>query len=406
MVIKRNSIAPVRIITAAIIGACLHSPAATAAASGEEAEEVDVAYILDGMRAERERLVRGVYRVAGTYADEITESQQFTGGKTLRKGRVEILGAFDHVAGVMRFDRALPAWSLPSGPLRSATRRAGLEKPPEETKFVFSRRQGESCHYFSLANRLEIWPPDVIEPSSMSLAGGWMDVRAIGLYNLDQLFKGTSLNDILERRFTQTRPTARRQRNGQYLVTWQLSAFERWRCWIAPEQGFAPVRFVGQFRLPELGETQWREPHLRREVEWQEISGVWAPRSYRDLYAKELPPKTPPQPPDYRYKATYQVSEHVWNFDWESINKPINEELLDPEHLDVPNGTKVFDNRSNQPVYLYTVGDPRRPMDLAALASQTLSSGARVTLLVVNIGLILLISTSIVIRRRRGGAAE
>jgi hypothetical protein len=373
------------------------TPCVACAQTGD-AKSPDLSFVLDGIKAERQRLRSGVYRIVGSYAEEVTHGRE---SDAQRSGKVDAFCAFDHLNGFVRFDRTVPSWLMPERKLLSAARAANVAVAPAELTFIYCKTPGHSAHYFSLAKRLELWATDTISPSSMPLAGGWMDIRALGFYNLDQVFTGLSFDDVLTKRFVKRKPDLSQEPNGQFLLTWILDDIERWQCWIDPKKGFSPIRFTGQFKLPELHETEWRNPHLEREIEWEFISNVWVPRTYRDKYVKEFPPKNPPKPPEFKYDPRYLVMRYVWNITWQSINEPVDKKYFDYEQLDLPDGTKVVDWRSKQPVFLHTIGAPKRRMDLAAVAKDRSWSTTRIAIIAVNALLVFVLAILYIVRRLR-----
>jgi len=156
----------------------LFAPRAIRGSDGDDPRQM-LTSLVAGLKTERQRLRQGVFRVHGV---EIREDPAPVGKL---EGPVEMFGAFDFDKGCYRFDRRSPSWKL-----------EGKEKELLDRKIC--RAPELSLHYNSRYARLEIHAPDVVDPQTLLVTDGYLDVRCVGIYSFGQLFDSLELEDACE----------------------------------------------------------------------------------------------------------------------------------------------------------------------------------------------------------------
>ena len=188
--------------------------------------------------------------------------------------------------------------------------------------------------------------------------------------------------------------------NGVFRVDWTATPITHMTWWIDTSRGFTSIRLERRYRLPELGETEWRDPHETHDVTWEQIDDVWVPSTYRVFKQLELTPDKPPKPTDYKYTPRYRKFTYRYTFQWESVNETVDERYFDYEDFDVPDGTYVADARSGELEILEVVGNPvTEPRDLSR--SPTPSWTWTRVVAVLTGGFFLLFLATLVWRRKR-----
>ena len=316
------------------------APRAVCGAEADDPHDV-LSFLVTGLKAERQRLRQGVFRVHGV---QIREDPAPVGKL---EGPVEMLGAFDFDKGCYRFDRRAPSWKV-----------EGKESELLDRKIC--RTPELSLHYNSRYARLEIHPPDVLNPHTLTnITGGYLDVRCVGIYSFGQLFKSLELEAVCERIPKKIGlETCVEESNGIFRLDWTPVQETHGTWWIDTSHGFTLIRKESRHRLPELGETEWRDPYQTHEVTWKQIADVWVPGSYRVFFQFELAPEKLPEPPDYKYTPRHRKFTYRYTFEWESVNEPVDEKYFDYEEFDLPDGTYVADARSGELRILDVVGKP------------------------------------------------
>jgi hypothetical protein len=100
---------------------------------------------------------------------------------------------------------------------------------------------------------------------------------------------------------------------------------------IDEHQGFFPVRL--SYSVPPEEPGQPEQVNSECQVRWKQEAGAWVPASFRIE----------------RRLRGHLTEFYTLSFEWISVNKPIQPELLTPEGLGVPIGTQVVDYRMAVP---------------------------------------------------------
>jgi hypothetical protein len=104
--------------------------------------------------------------------------------------------------------------------------------------------------------------------------------------------------------------------------------------WIDEHQGFSPVRL--SYSLPPAEPGQPEQVTSDCRVRWKQEAGAWVPTSVR-----------------IERRVRGKNSEFcTLSFEWISVNKPIQPELLTPDGLGAPAGTRVVDYREAVPRFV------------------------------------------------------
>ncbi len=359
------------------------APRAIRGSEGDDPRKM-LTFLVAGLKTERQRLLQGVFRVDGV---EIREDPAPVGKL---EGPVEMFGAFNFDEGCYRFDRRAPSWNWTL---------KGQEKELLDRKIC--RTPELSLHYNSRYSRLEIHAPDVVDPQTLLVTDGYLDVRCVGIYNFGQLFKSLELGAVYDKFLNLGGlENCVEDGDGVFRVDWTPVQEAHVTWWIDTRHGFTPIRLEMRRRIPELGEIEWRAPHQTHEVTWKEIDDVWVPSSYRVFFQTRVPSRKPSEPPDHKYTLGHRKFTYRYTFEWESVNETVDERYFDYEEFDLPDGTYVADARSGELAILELVGDPLAvPRDLSEPPT---SSWTRPRVLAIVSGGLLLLLLGILAWRRKG----
>jgi hypothetical protein len=129
------------------------------------------------------------------------------------------------------------------------------------------------------------------------------------------------------------------------------------------------------------------------EIDWIQINNIWVPKTF-----------------SWSFDAQSYKSEYKLNYEWISVNKPVNVEIFMTRGMELPTGTSIVGIDNQKTIQLGKIGDmtpnPRlarmepevpRPWWRTASGLGTLASGLAVVLLLVGYWRI---------RRRRARAAS
>ena len=221
--------------------------------------------------------------------------------------------------------------------------------------------------------------------------GQYLDVRALGLYDVGGLFSGRDFDAELARidaRWEGGPVECVDEGNGIYRVAWKIAKMRlRMDIWIDSKHGYTPIRGFCRHEPGATGDLM--ETY---EVTWKEVSGVWVPRSYHGsfhlpLLLRRSIPRSPDHP-ERMEKTTYTSHTEVsLSLDWESVNAPVAQDYFAYDHFDLPKGTYMDDERpGGRGIFKIVGSDPRlcrchqrrppprgesRPRALMALGSGT-----------------------------------
>jgi len=306
--------------------------------------EIDLDAILKKIQTERERLQSGVFRIVGTASQSYFEVTDKEGAKPTidndKSTLVRILCAFDFNAGQIRVDRTLapwePTWLRPTLAMRafdletSAEKKADMEAVARQTFLV---RTPQSNFYFRDGQAaVEARRPNKDEQRG-EYGAAWADVRAFGLYCIDDLFEGSDfaakMSDCLTNR---AEKQVTREGTTAHIKYINVQGYE-WNYWIDLEQKFTVVRSLERPPVYKSDPPAWGEPDVTSEIEWKEMSGVYVPTSLHTVCRNSLGPKK------------YRTREIKWTIGWDSINQPVDAKYFDYKQVPLPSGTRIAGSR-------------------------------------------------------------
>ena len=166
-----------------------------------------------------------------------------------------------------------------------------------------------------------------------------MDVRALGTYANDE-FRGHDFISMFDLYLSKKTFKEMDAENGIYHIRLVTKFDELAEYWIDSNKGFTIVKSTRRWHINAKDPPQWGKPDLFRTIDWKEISGVWVPIGY--------------QSGTHRYEGGSPSllsvkTQYDWQFNWESINKPIDDSYFDPQSVQAF-GSMVSDRRKQKPV--------------------------------------------------------
>jgi hypothetical protein len=292
----------------------------------------DAAFLLEGVRKERVALKSGVCRVRQRFdvsflADEEKNSS----------GEYVFLIAFDGNERI-RFDRSGP------GLVVDLDKSTSDPKEPGKVKAVF--KQGTvSSKYYKDKGKAVLWEDgrasiDIVASASRppKQQPGYFDVHGMGLYSVIDLGRRYDLRDLLDEyskiKRTEVRPSSDQQ--DVYVMEWTSPddpLVVRWRLWIDVAHGFTPIRLEQSERPREVADIM---PLVQSfQVRWEQREGVWVP----------IRQEMSVTPTNRKWKRTDTLE-----ITWESVNKPVPDELFDMKSFEAPDSVGIVDVTLGEPV--------------------------------------------------------
>ena len=238
---------------------------------GSAAELTDEArqqadFVLAGMKDARDRLQSGTFRARGRWGfEKLTESG-------VHEVDVAVFCAFDFPTNKFRFDRR--------------------EKPSTVSPGV--SKSGFALRYVRKPGASFCWNEDshsvVIRPQENEILGRLspFDVRIVGLANwaaFRQGFQhGFSYSELIEYVTKQTEQALSEvvsETETLHRLSWTPQPSLKNTIWFDEEQGFSPVRYEQRIRYSHHGdaEVSGLDPTCIVDATWQEIAGVWVPKT-------------------------------------------------------------------------------------------------------------------------------
>ncbi len=277
-------------------------------------------FLLKGMDDHRQRLRTGVYRASGRFV-----SDDPTLGRL--DGPITIFSAFDYDEDKFRFDRMEPfregkITDPGAGSQEAWTKKTRGGQMIRLDGHTISRDVDSSIAYIG---RLTTEVEGAVKP---------LDVRAFGLFYWIDLSDGPAttypawfkilLGDVPEEILE--------ERRGIWRVTWTFPEYEtitsRRITWIDQNSGFSPIRTELRRRSRSMPPDFWPEPYESSETTWSEVSGIWVPKTYRNVLDKGQP-----------LQQIFELS-----FNWEVVNGVVLADVFSVKGLKLPPGTLVVDN--------------------------------------------------------------
>lgn len=279
-----------------------------------------------GLKDQRDRLIRGIYRAHGRLVDDNPETGHL-------EGAVDIFCAFDFQKDLFRFDRVEPC--------RSSPQLTPDDPPPQDENVWVKRETGGkfvripkyTLHVIHEAVNPTIEIKKNMEPPYNQIKP--LDVRAlclVGYHGIDtpfsEAYKGWTLSQ-----------PSRITKEGEH-VYHMVNNYEEceFNFWIDEQQGYSPVRYEVRERASSKG-RMWRLA-ATCEMSSEQINGIWVPRS---LVAVE-------------YFPGDDVTRFEIAIDWESVNQNVSDTLFTPDGLDMPRGALVVNNKQGTPFVERVIG--------------------------------------------------
>ncbi|MGH7139017.1 MAG: hypothetical protein ACREHD_25000 [Pirellulales bacterium] len=308
-------------------------------------------YLLEGVVAERQKLQRGVFRC-------IEKSNTVRAATAEAPVSTRVFCAFDHAAGLLRFDQARDFRLLSNSVM---TREQIKEATHDASGAV---EHGINCvmdiRYFRTQDKSAVWhwlkgsayepsTVDIREPKSKDIPTFLeiFDVRGVGLYVWASFSGGAEFEPVIERLRDCFIEGVEKLHDGEYRV--DIIATNRKRrtnLWIDEKQGFTVARREDQY-IDKHGE--WLPPEFITETKWEQRTGVWVPSTTYVVNRSRANSARPYGDREWR---------RDFNFDWMEVGASPGPELFSTQGLGVPKGTLVIDHRSSPPIMDEVVGRP------------------------------------------------
>lgn len=302
-------------------------------------------YVMNGLKASRDQLHSGVYRAHGTMRD-----LDKTWGPL--NGDVELFHAFDFRGGNVRFDRTEPFRrglrgakmnklldrGQPNKPApRGPKKRNGADSwEPSVKKIQFVHTpQGEIIHRGGPT--VAVLPTD----PSIAMEVKAFDIRCLGLAYLLDLEQASSFDEMYRSWLDDKPQSVTQEADGVWRVRWE-DEMNQTTIWVKESQGFTPIRLEGRFKSGKGAKSRWSDPKTTSEVTWQQLSGVWVPKTFR-IENTIIPNRT----------LSYDLS-----FEWESVNEPVAESLFTPQGLGIKRKAVVIDQTLGTPIITHQLNYP------------------------------------------------
>ncbi len=283
-------------------------------------------FLLAGLRDARLRLRSGVFEGKGHVV-------KFGGATGPVEGEVTMFCAFDYDRGLMRMDRAEPQLFIDADTNQRDVRlvKTKIAKTLQRT-VSWDNAWGidEVSHFVSIYT--PEWQPDThalpVDVRTFGLAG-WQSVEKVqGFSNVLDILSAYQLTDV--------HAASQNSCVATFLVG--AGGVMQATIWFDHTHGFTPTR--EEFRGRGSASNAWSDVDTRCEVQWEEISDIWVPKSLV-LHRR------------FNGDETYSV-----NLKWRSVNQPIPPELFEPDGLGVEKGTPILDCRlGGKPIALGRVGE-------------------------------------------------
>ncbi|MBN2021946.1 MAG: hypothetical protein JW809_04065 [Pirellulales bacterium] len=278
---------------------------------------------LQEMKASRDRLVSGVFRITGK------DDRAVNAGAMKKTRAVNCFCAFDHSKDLFRWDRD-------TGEVVVAHQCEPVKQDFNLALMaIFIRRPEFTLHYFNGNSVDEVYQRSASATPCPEVAP--FDVRCLGLafngtldryYPFARLFKACHDQRIVE--VTET--------DGISRVVSSPSADSNvfFTTWFNQKQGCSPIRT--ELRMGAMSSP----PIQRSETTWKETHGVWVPATFVGE--------------DYDSAGKAPTREMEWTFQWESVNGLVPDRHFTAAGMGLPPETRIVSDESGKRVVLGTIG--------------------------------------------------
>jgi hypothetical protein len=235
-------------------------------------------------------------------------------------------------------------------------------------------RTGDRLFQYSSADsfpRVVISPFADRLPSHARNARGIMDIRSCGIAPYGLL--GVNANYSLERvKATMLQPTERyntfkleQQQEGIYLITARHESYPaRLRVFVDSKRGFTPFRMISDWGTDNADTTEFvvKDFQGQTDVGWKEDNGVWIPTYCEWINNRNT---IPDGKEDKLENIVRDQQTEKWQFDWYSVNNPLDDTFWSYQNWDLPSNAIVFDfSKDKKGVFIEKIGDRPRQIEI------------------------------------------
>lgn len=270
-----------------------------------EKKEEQFAFLVNGMKFEREKMITGIVRGKG----ERTLVREIDGRSVTDTGPVEYFLAFDFQEGSHRIDRYESNFREKGGYDRWLAQyiekndsieycSSLLDDRPLAVVFVARPKEGD----YDFRNNRYCGP---------------LDIRLVGMLRLGHFTYGgaTPFDQRMENHRKRIPEVLVEEEKGIYRYEYHQRVEERGELrksvlWIDARNGFTRRRSLSIWEFDSRKEEPWIVSDTR--VSWKKMNGVWVPV-------------------DISFEKNLPIEENerlVMAFDWENINKPVDKDLF------------------------------------------------------------------------------
>jgi len=273
-------------------------------------------FIIDGMKSEREKIVSGVVRGKG----ERTLTREINGKSVTDIGPVEYFLAFDFLEENMRVDRKELGFLVDGG------------YEPWLGQYIEKKDSMEYCSYSPeepLARVILVARPKEGDYEFRNKRFCHpLDIRNIGLFDLWRFTHGNaaSFDARMDRLKNRIPEILVEEENGVVRYEYHQRVegeLRRSVLWLDTKNGYTRIRSLSIWEFDSDEFQPWILEDIR--VSWKKNAGVWVPIDI--VFEKNLP--------------VTEKEKFVMTFDWENVNKPVDEEYFTYCDFEVSEHTPV-----------------------------------------------------------------
>ncbi len=245
---------------------------------------------------------------------------------------MEFSCAFDHSQNLFRFERL--------GPELQVLHEILPEKRDFEVRDrgIFVHRPDYSLHW-STGQIDEIYRREPNAKPSRDYVSPF-DVRLMGFYTNICFTEYCDFSQGCRNHFDQNVLAAEMSPEGvcRVVLQWKKHPNTYTTIWFDRDQGYSPIRYQHTVGSPTA------RPGQSGETTWQEISGVWVPRTYlgEDFYRGE----------DRPLRRRMEIA-----FEWESVNEPVPDEAFTAAGMGLPPSTRIVSEELGRRILLGQVAN-------------------------------------------------
>lgn len=378
-----------------VLTSAQEAPAMTVPLRGEQVQ-LAILYV-QGMKDGRERLRSGVFRARGRQLDNSPELVDKSGSPF--ENKFEVYCVFDFARDSLRLDWDAPVRSLRSSKGTSSKQSSDVESRAalDAGEFDMHNRTDKyvrtpkcSLHWTSNSPHtlFQLSPEDAWKHQPSGL-----DVRALALLLMADFDAGRGFNDVLHYLAKAEIAEVADDDKGVSHLVWVFGKEKQLqrKLWLDRTKDYAPFRQELRYRVRRGQTSVWEAtPREICEVTWERKSGVWVPQTFS--LSQELAP--------------YQKSRVEMAFEWEAVNKPVDDNLFTSAGLGLPMKAQIISMQLGKPIHLgYVGGEDQQPNQPTPLPT---SPNSRIRLAVALVSLLLLVAlvSILLLRHRRGPVSQ